>query len=198
MKVDMFQCIKVYLKTNYSSKKIWDDFFNELSQDKNILHIIQDKKIFQRKGRKRNSKLTIEKSSKRPSIKSKTFKGFLLKKFYMNSQEKNISKPNFEALKPSIDNASSTASLPDQSKSDAINIPKIQMDAVATNESPIGPSVDVNEDRKSKIRNSMEIVNRVKGIMGDNPVLEANVIQRKLRELEKTLMSKRYPTNNNN
>lgn len=116
----------------------------------------------------------------------------------MNSQEKNISKPKFEVLKPSIDNASSTQSLPDQSKSDAINIPKIQMDAVATSESPIGPSVDVNEDRKSKIRNSIEIVNRVKGIMGDNPVLEANVIQRKLRELEKTLMSKRYPTNNNN
>lgn len=116
----------------------------------------------------------------------------------MDSKEKNISKPKSQALQPSLNKTSSTQSLPDQSKSDAINIPKIQMDAVATNESPRGPLVHVNEDRKVKIRNSMEIVNRVKGIMSENPVLEENVIRGQLRQLEKTLMSKRYPTNNNN
>lgn len=66
------------------------------------------------------------------------------------------------------------------------------MDAVETNESA---KVHVNEDRKGKIRNSMDIVNRVKRIMYENAVKEEN--QRKLRQIEKSLRSKRgYPSNN--
>lgn len=69
------------------------------------------------------------------------------------------------------------------------------MDAVETNESAKGHLVHVNEDRKGKIRNSMDIVNRVKRIMYENAVKEEN--QRKLRQIQKTLRSKRgYPSNN--
>lgn len=69
------------------------------------------------------------------------------------------------------------------------------MDAVTMNKSPKGPLVNVNENRRGKIRNSMEIVNRVKGIMYENAVMEEN--QRKLRQLQNRLRSKRgYPSNN--
>lgn len=161
------------------------------------MQILQDKNIFQKKERKRNSKSAIEKKSPYSSIKS-TVKGYLYKRATTDTKEKNINKPKSQAksqLEPSLDKSSSSQSISDQPKREANNNSKIQMDAVETNESAKGHLVHVNEDRKGKIRNSMDIVNRVKRIMYENAVKEEN--QRKLRQIQKTLRSKRgYPSNN--